>query len=160
MGLILLAIFILIPVIEIAFIIEVGSAFGVFITIGLIILTAILGSYFIRLQGIGVVQRLKEQANSGEPPVKEVVDAFALLIAGFLLLTPGFFTDAIGFLLLIPPLRHAFANYIKPRLSNLKGSGFRSRNARSSTIIEGNAEEIIEKDEEETKNPNSPWKDS
>ncbi|MBK1643729.1 exlusion protein FxsA [Thiocapsa imhoffii] len=102
---ILLALLIGLPLIEIYVLIEVGSEIGALPTIGLSILTAVLGTWLVRHQGFGLLLRVREMTDRGEVPALEVLDGALLLIAGFFLLLPGFLTDAVGFLLLIPPLR-------------------------------------------------------
>lgn len=101
----LLLVFLLIPVIEIYLFIQVGSLIGAGWTIFIIIGTAVLGAYLLRIQGISTFNRVQTTLNRGEIPAIEMVEGLILLIAGALLLTPGFFTDTVGFLLLAPPLR-------------------------------------------------------
>lgn len=105
MAIILLALFIAVPVIEIALFIEIGGWIGLWPTIGIVIVTAFAGTSLLRLQGLAVLQRVQESAARNELPVAEVFDGMCLLVAGVLLLTPGFFTDAIGFLLFVPLFR-------------------------------------------------------
>ena len=94
------------PLIEIYLVIQVGSAIGALPTILLMILTAVLGTWLVRLQGFGVLLRVRGLMDKGEVPAFEMMDGALLLLAGLFLLLPGFVTDALGFLLLIPPLRH------------------------------------------------------
>ena len=103
--LLLLTIFVVIPATELYVLIEVGSEIGALTTIWLVILTALLGGWMVRQQGLGVMFRMREQMQRGEPPGIEILEGALLLIMGVLLLLPGFITDALGFLLLIPPLR-------------------------------------------------------
>ena len=105
MAILLLAAFIAVPVVEIALFIEVGGWIGLWPTIAVVIVTAFAGTTLLRLQGLAVLQRAQESAARNELPVAEVFDGLCLLIAGVLLLTPGFFTDALGFLLFVPPFR-------------------------------------------------------
>lgn len=105
MPALLLLIFIAIPVIEIALFIEVGGWIGLWPTIAIVILTAFAGTSLLRLQGLAVLQRVQESAARNELPVAEVFDGLCLLVAGVLLLTPGFFTDTVGFLLFVPAFR-------------------------------------------------------
>ncbi len=102
---ILVLLFVLVPLLELYFLIEVGSTVGVGTTILLVIFTAVLGSVFVRKQGFSTLNRVQTQLSHGRMPAREMVEGLVLLIAGVLLLTPGFFTDVIGFMLLIPPLR-------------------------------------------------------
>ena len=105
MALVLLAAFIAVPVIEIALFIEVGGWIGLWPTIGVVIMTAFAGTTLLRLQGLAVLQRVQESAARNEIPVEEVFTGLCLLVAGVLLLTPGFFTDALGFLMFVPSFR-------------------------------------------------------
>ncbi len=102
---ILLLLFIGLPLIEIYFMIKVGAEIGALSTIGLTILTAVIGTWLVRLQGFGVLSRVRELMDRGEVPALELMDGALILIAGLFLLLPGFLTDAVGFLLLIPPVR-------------------------------------------------------
>jgi UPF0716 protein FxsA len=95
------------PLIELYFLIQVGSVIGALPTILLSILTAVIGGWLVKLQGLQVLMRVREMLDRGETPALEVLDGAVLLLCGFALLLPGFVTDAIGFLLLIPPVRHA-----------------------------------------------------
>ena len=95
----------LIPAIEIGLFIEAGSRIGTLNTILLIIATAVIGVGLIRQQGISTVFRAQEKMNRGEAPAYEMLEGVFFALAGIMLLTPGFFTDSLGFLLLIPPLR-------------------------------------------------------
>ena len=105
MGLIILAAFIAVPLIEIGLFIQVGGLIGLWPTLLIVFATAIAGTTMLRHQGLGALARLQESLDKGEAPIEPVFDGFCLLAAGLLLLTPGFFTDTIGFLLFIPPLR-------------------------------------------------------
>lgn len=112
MGLVILLILIGVPAVELWLLIEVGSEIGAAATIALIILTAVLGTLLFRIQGLATLQRLRGHIDRGETPAVEVVSGFGLLFAGLLLLIPGFATDALGFLLFIPPLRRWLAGLI------------------------------------------------
>lgn len=112
--LLILVLLIGIPLIEIYFLIEVGSEIGALRTIGLSILTALLGSTLVRHQGFGVLMRVRHASDRGDVPALEMLDGALLLIAGLFLLLPGFLTDVVGFLLLIPPLRRLLIHrYVK-----------------------------------------------
>ena len=97
--------FLAIPLIEIYVMIQIGSVIGAGWTVLSIVATAVIGAFIIRLQGFGVYQRMNRSMEAGELPAMEMLEGLALLVAGLLLLTPGFITDALGFLLLVPPLR-------------------------------------------------------
>ena len=93
-----IALFILIPIIEISLFIEIGSIIGSFYTIMLIFITAIVGVFFVRQQGISTFQKLTSQLQNLETPVQTMFEGLVILIYGIHLITPGFFTDALGFL--------------------------------------------------------------
>jgi len=104
-GRILLIAFIVMPIIEIAVLIQVGGWLGLWPTLALIILTAVAGTWMLRQQGFAVLTRAQSQLERGAVPLGEVFEGFCLVIAGALLLTPGFVTDIMGGLLLLPPIR-------------------------------------------------------
>lgn len=104
-GRILLIAFVLTPLIEIAVLIQVGGWIGLWPTLALIVLTAIIGTWMLRQQGFAVLTRAQRQLEEGAIPLGEVFEGFCLVIAGALLLTPGFVTDAVGGALLMPPVR-------------------------------------------------------
>lgn len=107
MAPILFALFVVVPIIEIALFIQVGEAIGVWQTIALVILTAVAGTALLRAQGLATLRRAQTSMNQGQVPVREVFDGACLLVAGVLLLTPGFMTDAFGLSLFLPPVRSA-----------------------------------------------------
>lgn len=109
---IILALFIFVPIAEIALFIELGGSFGVFNTLLLIIVTAVLGAWLVRQQGFQTLANVKKQTDAGNLPAMEMAEGVALLFAGALLLTPGFLTDTIGFCLLIPPIRRKWIRYL------------------------------------------------
>ena len=101
----LLLAFIVVPLAEIAVLIQVGGWLGLVPTLALIVLTAIAGTWMLRQQGFSVFVRAQRQLEQGVMPVAEVFEGLCLLVAGALLLTPGFLTDAVGAVLLVPQLR-------------------------------------------------------
>ena len=105
MALIILLFVISIPVIELSVLIDVGGEIGAFSTILLCLLTAAIGLSIVRFQGMQVFANMQNAAREGNPVGENLVHGFFLLIAGLFLLIPGFVTDTLGALLLIPPLR-------------------------------------------------------
>jgi len=105
----ILLLFILAPIAEIWLMIDIGSEIGAGWTVLAIIATAIIGASLVRFQGIGVYTRLNQTASKGEIPAMEMIEGLFLFISGILLLLPGFITDALGFLMLIPALRRWLA---------------------------------------------------
>jgi UPF0716 protein FxsA len=101
----LVILFILVPIAELAVIIQVGQAIGVWWTIAILIADSVLGSVLMRSQGRAAWRRFNEAMASGRPPAREVLDGALVIFGGALLLTPGFITDILGLLLLIPPTR-------------------------------------------------------
>jgi len=112
MALILLAVFIGLPLLEIAVFIQVGGAIGVWPTIAATVATALAGSLLLRAQGVGVLMRARAQMDQGQLPAREMFEGVCLVLAGALLLVPGFVTDVIGLLLFVPPLREMLRGMI------------------------------------------------
>ncbi len=104
--------FLIIPFIEIYLLLKIGAIVGVFPTIFLVVFTAVLGAWLLRQQGLATWQRLQESLAKGTIPAFEMIEGPILLVGGALLLTPGFFTDILGFLCLIPATRKKLAHYI------------------------------------------------
>ncbi len=102
---VLTLIFLIVPVVEIFLLIQVGQVIGAWWTILLVVLTAVIGVRLLKLQGISTLMRAQEKMQSGNMPAQEMVEGVGLIVAGAFLLTPGFFTDTVGFCLLIPPIR-------------------------------------------------------
>jgi UPF0716 protein FxsA len=115
LGPALFLLFLLVPLFEIYLLLEVGSVIGVGWTIFAVVFTAILGAALVRLQGFATLNRVRSQLDRGELPAMELFEGVFLLVAGALLLTPGFFTDAIGFACLTPPLRRLVIRYMIQR---------------------------------------------
>lgn len=111
-----------IPLLEIAVFVLVGQQIGVLATLGLVLATAIGGSILLRVQGFGVMARIRKTMDEGRMPGRELVHGFMILIAGILLLTPGFVTDTLGFLLFIPALREAGWAFLRKRIVIIGGS--------------------------------------
>ena len=106
--------FIFIPIIEIAIFITVGSNIGILNTIAIILLTAVIGIYFVRRQGISLLFNAQRNMSQGVMPAEEIKGGIFLLISGLLLITPGFFTDCVGFLMFIKPVQ----NFISQKARN------------------------------------------
>lgn len=139
-----LLLFILVPIIEMTVLIQVGSEIGSLATVGLVFLTAIVGVSLIRKQGLETSLKAQEKMRRGELPASEVAEGVMLLFAGLCLLIPGFVTDAIGGLLLIPMLRKLFAAGLVVKLMSsvmARGTQWRSHgyyeSSKEGDIIEG-----------------------
>ena len=111
----LFILFLTVPLIEIYLLIKVGSIIGALPTVVLVVLTAVIGAALLRMQGFMTMQRVRQSMARGEIPALEMLEGVVLLISGALLLTPGFFTDTIGFLGLIPPLRRGLILWLIDR---------------------------------------------
>lgn len=108
----LFILFLVIPLLEIYLLIEIGSQVGPIATISLVLFTAALGVFLLRLQGLATLNKVRTSLDNRELPAVTLLEGLFLLIAGALLLTPGFFTDFVGFVILIPPLRAHFATVV------------------------------------------------
>jgi len=111
--------FTLIPVVEIYLLIRVGSVFGALTTVLIVIGTGILGASLARTQGLKTMFKVREQLQQGIMPAGDLIDALLIVVAGIVLLTPGFLTDLAGFLLLIPPTRIFFKQWLLRRFESL-----------------------------------------
>ena len=107
-------IFIFIPLIEIVIFITVGTNIGILNTIAIILLTAIIGIYFVRRQGISLLFNAQRNMSQGIMPKEEIKGGIFLLISGLLLITPGFFTDCIGFAIFLKPIQ----NFVSAKAKN------------------------------------------
>lgn len=112
----LLFAFIGVPIIEIALFIQVGGAIGTWPTLAIVVLTAVLGTYMVKAQGRMALQNLQRSFSDLEDPTEPLAHGAMVLVSGVLLLTPGFFTDALGFALLIPAFRSAVFHYLRRRI--------------------------------------------
>lgn len=113
----LFLLFLFVPLVEIYFLIEIGDVIGAGFTIFMVVLTALLGAALVRYQGFTTLARAQNEMLNNRMPALEVIEGALLLLAGALLLIPGFVTDALGFLLLIPPLRQMMVQrFLKKRV--------------------------------------------
>ncbi|MCP3925755.1 MAG: FxsA family protein [Desulfobacterales bacterium] len=111
--------FTLIPVFEIYLLIEAGDKIGSLSTIGLVILSGIIGAWLARLQGLTTMKKIQASLNNGIMPKEEIIDGLIIFIAGVVLLTPGFLTDIAGLLLLFPPSREILKKSLKSRFDSI-----------------------------------------
>lgn len=125
----ILSVFIGVPILEIAVFIKTGEIVGLWPTLAIIVLTAIIGAALLRAQGLATLARVRHSLDRGEVPVEEVFTGLCLLIAGALLLTPGFVTDTLGFLLFVPPVRYAIGHFVLTRLARGRGGRGGNRDA-------------------------------
>ena len=134
----LVAFFIGVPIVEMFILIEVGGLIGALPTIGLVVLTATIGVWLLRLEGLATMRRVQERIARAELPETELLEGAMLLVGGALLLTPGFVTDAIGFVCLVPMLRRPVARYLLARVVSrvtvIGGPGFGQRRPQDGSI--------------------------
>lgn len=148
-----LLVFFITPIIEMYLLIRVGGYIGALPTIALVMLTAVAGVALLRVQGLATLTRGMGRLQGGEIPAREVAEGILLAVAGALLLTPGFVTDAIGFLLLFPPSRAAIARRMLDRVVVVGAQGGSRPGGRShrgggyDDVIEGEFDSRTEGDE-------------
>lgn len=126
MLLLLIALFIVVPLLELAVILQVGREIGVGPTIAVLIADSVLGSLLMRAQGRAVWRRFTAATRQGRPPAREVLDGALIIAGGALLLTPGFLTDVLGLALLLPPTRAVIRRVLARRLMHRMVAGMTS----------------------------------
>ena len=136
--------FLVVPFVEIYLLVEIGARIGAPWTILLVVLTAIVGAWLVRVQGLATWRRFQVSLSRNELPATELVEGLCLLIAGALLLTPGFFTDAAGFACLIPPLRRTLIRHFIQR-SGWKVTKDPTKTRDSAEPLDGNYKRIDDK---------------
>ncbi|HET8759243.1 MAG TPA: FxsA family protein [Solirubrobacteraceae bacterium] len=135
----LVLLFIAVPIAELAVIIQVGQAIGVWWTIGLLIADSLLGSWLMRHQGRSTWRRFNEAVAGGRVPTREVLDGALVIFGGALLLTPGFLTDILGLILLLPPTRAVVRKILARRLAHRMVAAARAPRAYD---VEGTAVDV------------------
>ncbi len=143
----LLLIFLAIPLVEIGVFIAVGEQIGLFTTLALAFLTAILGGIIIRYQGLETFAVMRSQMDRGAMPLKEIFDGFCLVAAGALLITPGFVTDTLGFLLLVPQMREILRGFLGKHIK----TNIHPARPRDPNIIEADYIDITVEEREDDK---------
>ncbi len=144
-----------VPVLEIGAFIVIGGKIGVLPTLAMVLMTAVIGTYLLRVQGFGLLNRMRSEIDNGRMPGRELVHGVMILVAGILLLTPGFITDALGFLLFVPAIRELVWSAIKDRVvvttytTGVNGS-YRAKD--DGTI------DLDEDDYSVDPSPDSPWR--
>ncbi|SFR35362.1 FxsA family protein [Litoreibacter janthinus] len=112
----LFLLFVSIPIVEIALFIQVGGFLGLWPTLGIVVLTAILGTFLVRAQGLMAMSQIRSNLQEFQDPTESLAHGAMILASGLLLLTPGFFTDGVGFALLIPPVRLALFRWLRSKV--------------------------------------------
>ena len=123
MLLVLFLIFVVTPIVELVVIVQVAGSTGVMNTIGLLVLVSLVGAWLVRREGLGILRRAQAELAEGRMPGRELVDGLLVLLAGALMLTPGFVTDAVGLALLLPPVRAILRMVATRRLSRSVDAG-------------------------------------
>lgn len=134
---ILVLFFLVVPFVEIYVLLQVGAVIGALPTIFLVVFTAVLGAWLLRTQGFTTWRRFQESLARGEIPAYEIVEGPILLVGGALLLTPGFFTDLMGLVCLIPATRRKLAAYIIEKYLASPAAVFGNKPFKGSNVIEG-----------------------
>ena len=137
----LFLLFLLVPLIEIALFIQVGGFIGLFPTLAIVILTAVAGTFLIRSQGTAVMMQLRETMEDMRDPTEPLAHGAMVLFAGALLLTPGFFTDAVGLSLMVPGVRGKIFRFIRERIV-VQQFQYGRRYPRESDVIDGEFEDL------------------
>ncbi|GIT91441.1 hypothetical protein JANAI62_18980 [Jannaschia pagri] len=145
----LFALFVLVPIVEIALFIQVGGWLGLWPTLLIVVLTALAGTYLVRRQGLAQLRAVQTSFNRLSDPTRPLAHGAMILASGLLLLTPGFFTDAVGFSLLVPQVRDALLSAIRSRInvqSFTMGQGPAQRpHGPQDTVIDGDYVEVHRK---------------
>ncbi|WFU01796.1 membrane protein FxsA [Rhizobium sp. CB3171] len=159
----------LMPLAEIAGFIIVGKMVGVWATLGLVILSALLGAALLRIQGIGILQRISAESRNGGDPGREMVHGAMIVVAAFLLMLPGFISDIIGLLLFIPAVRELAWTVLRKRIVVLgssrafrRGAGQGPSSASGPQTGPRSPGHVVDLDEtnfHREPNRNSPWSD-
>ncbi len=159
-GLLLLVAFITVPLIEVALFIRVGSWIGLWPTLLAIVATALIGSFVIRQQGFDLARRAQGKLAGGGMPVREGFDGLCLVVAGLLMVTPGFFTDAVGACLLVPALRgvlyRRLARRIEVHVGSGPGQGGGPRPGGDPTVVDADYE-VVEDETQPLPPPRGDW---
>ncbi|PZM09786.1 FxsA family protein [Rhizobium tubonense] len=158
------AIIFLMPLAEIAGFVIVGKAIGLWATLGLVVLSAVLGALLLRIQGIGILRRISKESQNGGIPGRELVHGAMIVVAAFLLLLPGFLSDILGLLLFIPGVRDLAWKFLSRRIVILGSSPAFNRSRRdpqspSKPREHGPVVDLDDDDFRREPDRNSPWSD-
>ncbi|MEM7288937.1 MAG: FxsA family protein [Pseudomonadota bacterium] len=146
------------PILEIAVFILIGGQIGVLTTLALILVTAVMGTILLRVQGLQTLNSIQKKTDAGEVPGEDMINGVMILIAGVLLLTPGFVTDSIGFLLFFPPFRKFLWSTIASKVVVRTNAGFSNMDQHNSRRQpEDGVVDLDPSEYSETPNPDSPW---
>ncbi|GAA5317424.1 MAG: membrane protein FxsA [Candidatus Pelagadaptatus aseana] len=156
-----LLLFVLMPILEMWILIEVGSKIGAPYTIGLVLLTAMIGLALLRRQSFSAITRANQKMQTGEMPLPEMIEGIFLAVGGALLLTPGFITDAIGFCCLLPGVRNVVLGRMLKKMVVTQQGGYYTytyqqrrgpqSDASDDSVIEGEFERDVDPDQRRLK---------
>lgn len=152
----LFVIFVGIPMIEIGLFIQVGGVIGMWPTLLIVVATAALGAWLVRQQGTREIANIRRSFDEMRNPAEPLAHGAMILVAGTLLVTPGFFTDAVGFSLLLPPVRRAVFNWIKARTTVAAFEAERQRHAHYPSKNDGVVTDIDYEDVTPDNDPGAP----
>ncbi len=143
----LLLLFICIPILELFIFLVIGQRIGIPATLAIILITAFVGAYLAKSQGLKAIARYQESLAQGRLPHEAIIDSLLILVAGLLLLTPGFLTDSIGFALLVPTVREFIRGRVESALKEKitvvgHGAGVPTREAKNQNVITVEAEVV------------------
>lgn len=150
-----LVLFLLAPLIEIASLIWVGQFIGILATLGLILLSGVLGIVLLRSQGLAILKRLQSETSQGLDPGRELVHGALIVVAAILLIVPGLVSDVLGILMFLPPVRDIVWRYVKPRIV-VQSAGFARgypQQPRAGNVVDLDADEYSHEP-----NPDTPWR--
>jgi len=141
----MLLLFVFLPMVELYLLIMLGSRIGAMPTIGLIVLTGIIGATLARQQGLSVLMKIQREMAAGKPPTQKLVEGALIVVGGIVLLTPGIITDIFGFSLLMPPVRQALCRSLTQAFTKKvgKASGF-ARSSKDSNSFRKDPDDIID----------------
>ena len=136
--------FLAVPLIEIALFIQIGGAIGLGLTLLIVVVTAVIGTLLVRAQGVHALEQIKNSFNQVRDPSEALAHGAMILCAGALLLTPGFFTDAVGFAFLVPAIRMVIFSWARKRIfvTNFSTGPSKTRRRHSHDVIDGDYSEI------------------
>lgn len=150
----LFAVFLIVPLIEIALFITVGGWLTLWPTLAIVVLTAIIGTALVRWQGTQVLRDLAAEMNSLGNPLSPLAHGALVVLGGVMMILPGFFTDAVGMMLMVPPIRRLVIRLVLARLPRDRMAGF-ATGPRDETIIEAEFTEL--RTEAPRTRPHSDW---
>lgn len=152
----LFLVLVVVPIVEIGLFIQLGGFLGLWTTLGIVVLTALIGSTLLRAQGLSTMEELRRSAETGQNPAEPLANGALILVAGLLLLTPGFFTDSIGFLLMVPPIRILLIRFIAAR-AQMKFYAAAANSQHAPDIIDGEYEIVDDETPRDDTNGDSGW---